>query len=465
MHPARSPMPTGPADMHASSASSSACSSPSIGSAPSGGRREKKQSLKAGQVEGAGDAVDGEVPRPQQRRVGSEAVVVARAHGDDVIERGGEHEIGRRRHAPDQVDAGLGGQRVERPLPVGRPVRRGAQGADPEPVHQHPVLLDRAHAPPAGVVEPAPEERRVDGMGGELVDPPLPLREVRRPRRDVPGVDHQRWAAEPFAELLDRVAAGRRRVERVRARLPRHQPRRRHVLRVADLGDRTGDLVVVAPRVQLHGADRHAAGHQGLHRLGDAGTDRPTGFGAIPVGGPVVRPVRQVRRDRVGVPGPPSPPRPHHITPPLEHLGHPVTLEDAERGREAGRDLVEIPVPAPAKRAVRHGDHLLVRMVQRGQPDVPPADTAQQHPQHRRRMQVGSRVEVEVEPRAGDHRQRELRVGEAEEVRLARDLQRETWRSVARTSRWRSRSAPPSPAAAAVASRRQRTVRRRHRRA
>ena len=144
-------------------------------SAPSGGRREKKQSLKTGRSSAPAEAVDGQVPRPQQRRVGGEAVVVARAHRDDVIERGGEHEIGRRRHAPDQADAGLGGQRVERPLPVGRPVRRGAQGADPEPVHQHPVLLDRAHAPPAGVVEPAPEERRVDGMGGELVDPPFPL--------------------------------------------------------------------------------------------------------------------------------------------------------------------------------------------------------------------------------------------------------------------------------------------------
>ena len=65
---------------------------------------------------------------------------------------------------------------------------------------------------------------------------------------------------------------------------------------------------MVAPRVQLHGADRHAVGHQRLHGIGDAGTDRPTGFGAIPVGGPVVRPVRQVRRDRVGVPGPPSAP-------------------------------------------------------------------------------------------------------------------------------------------------------------
>ena len=281
-------------------------------------------------------------------------------------------------------------------------------------------------------------------MGGELVDPPFPLREVRRPRRDVAGVDHQRWAAEPFTELLDRVVAGRRRVERIRARLPRHQPRRRHVLRVAELGDRAWDLVVVAPRVQLHGADRHAAGHQGLHCIGDAGTDRPTGFGAIPVGGPVVRPVRQVRRDRVGVPGPPPAPRTNRITPPLEHLCHRVTLEDAERGREAGRDVVEIPVPSPAKRAVGNGDHLLVRMVQRGQPDVAPADTAQQHPQHRRRVQVGSRVEVEVEQRAGDHGQRELRVREAEELRLARDLERDVGARSPRTSRWRSRSAPRS---------------------
>ena len=149
------------------------------------------------------------------------------------------------------------------------------------------------------------------GCAASVVDPPLALGEVRRPRRDVPGVDHQRRVPESLAELLDRVAARRRRVERVGARLPRHQARRRHLVGVADLGDRSRHLVLVAPRVQLHGADRHAVGHQRLDRVGDAGPDRPTGLGAIPVGGAVVGPVRQVRGDRVGVPRPPRPPGAH----------------------------------------------------------------------------------------------------------------------------------------------------------
>ena len=142
---------------------------------PGDRRLEKKQSLNAAQAERARQAVDGQVPRPQQRRVGGEAVVVAGAHRDDVIERGRVHDVGRRRHAPDQTDAELGGQRIEAALPRGRPVRaRHAELATPNQYSEHPVLLDRAHTPPARIVEPSPEERRVDGLRRERVDPPLP---------------------------------------------------------------------------------------------------------------------------------------------------------------------------------------------------------------------------------------------------------------------------------------------------
>ena len=81
-------------------------------------------------------------------------------------------------------------------------------------------------------------------------------------------------------------------------------------------------------------------------------------------------------------------------------------------------------MPAPHECAVRDGDHLLVRMVQRGQQDVAPLDTGEQHAERRRRVQVGRRVEVEVERGAGDHRERELCAGEPEIARFPLDSDR-----------------------------------------
>ena len=82
-------------------------------------------------------------------------------------------------------------------------------------------------------------------------------------------------------------------------------------------------------------------------------------------------------------------------------------------------------MPTPDESAVRDTDHLLVRMIQRGQQHVSLLDSGQQHAEHRRRVQAGRRVEVEVQRGTGDHRERELGVGEPEIARVPLDTDRD----------------------------------------
>ena len=190
------------------------------------------------------------------------------------------------------------------------------------------------------------------------------------------------------------------------ARLPPHHPRRRHLLGVADLGDRPGHLVLVAPRIQLDGVDRHALGSQRLHRFGDTGPDRPADFGAIPVGGAVVRPVRQVRGDRVGVARPARPLRLARRTP----------IAPAARPPSPPTKIPSV-VEKPAGTSSRSPC----------QPQTSPPSTtpmtcscgwssgasntcccstrASSSPSTGGECRFGRRVEVEVERRTGDHRQ------------------------------------------------------------
>ena len=309
---------------------------------------------------------------------------------------------------------------------VGRPVRCGAQGADTEPVQEHPVLLDRAHAPPACIVEPSPEERRVDRVGGEGVDPPLPLREVGRSRRDVPRVDDQRWMAEPVSELLDRVAARRRRIERVERAVPTSST----PTAAPPRGSRS-PRSAAAPRV---GSTTSPARRRGPARRRPATPPRPRR--RWPRSSDRLRcDTSRRRRCRSSTTGATMSglasldrrgrSRSHLGPPSLQQLGRRVAHVDPERRREAGRHLVEVTVPTPDEPAVRDGDHLLVRMIQRGQQHVSLLDPGQQHAEHRRRVQVRRRVEVEVERGTGDHRQRELGVGEPEEARLPLDTDRD----------------------------------------
>ena len=91
-------------------------------------------------------------------------------------------------------------------------------------------------------------------------------------------------------------------------------------------------------------------------------------------------------------------------------------------------------MPTPDEPAIRDTDHLFVRMIQRGQQHVSLLDPGQQHAEHRRRVQAGRRVEVEVQRGTGDHRERELGVGEPEIARVPLDTDRDAGRRVARTS-------------------------------
>ena len=82
-------------------------------------------------------------------------------------------------------------------------------------------------------------------------------------------------------------------------------------------------------------------------------------------------------------------------------------------------------MPTPDESAVRETDDLFVRMIHRGQQQVSLLDSRQQHAKDRRRVQAGRRVEVEVQRGTGDHRERELGVGEPEKARVPLDTDRD----------------------------------------
>ena len=189
---------------------------------------------------------------------------------------------------------------------------------------------------------------------------------------------------QPFGKPLDRVEVGRRRVEGVDTRLPPHHPRGRDLFGIADLGDRPGHLVLIAPRIQFDGVNGHAIHPQPVHRLGNTGPDRAAGLGAIPVRGTVVGPVREVRGDGVGVTRDTRTSRSHLATPSVEQLRRRRPGVDAERRAEAGRHLVEVTVPTPLQPAISNADDLLVRMVQRSQQHVLVEHARQQDAEHRR---------------------------------------------------------------------------------
>ena len=266
----------------------------------------------------------------------------------------------------------------------------GAQGAQAEPVDQHPVLLDGAHAPPAGVVEPPPEERRIHRLGGEPVDPPLALGEVRRARRDVPGVDHQRRAAEPCGELLDRVTRpltpGRTHPGAApRSSSPTAEPRRGSRSRRSAGGPRAGSTT---SRARRRAPARRRSRSASTASATLAPMVRPASVRyqyAAPLS------VQYDRCDVIGLASRRRRGRPARqlAAPAVQQRRGRLALEDPEGGREAGGDVVEVAVPSPPQRAVDDGRCTCSCGWSSGAShDVPPADPAEQHPERRRRLQV-----------------------------------------------------------------------------
>jgi hypothetical protein len=90
-----------------------------------------------------------------------------------------------------------------------------------------------------------------------------------------------------------------------------------------------------------------------------------------------------VRRHRVPTAGEAPPATPDDAPPLLEERLQLVPDEHPEARREAGRDDVEIPVPSPCEPTVAHGDHLLVRMIERREQHRSCPGAGDQHADHR----------------------------------------------------------------------------------
>ena len=197
----RSPMPTGPAESAASSASTSRVV---------GARRGVEHVLVRPQPERARHHVGVQEPRPQHLGADQVAVVAARADRRDVAQPARLREVGRRRHAPLRVQVARAEAGVDALLPRGGAARR-AQAAHAEEALDQPVVLEDLHAPRHGLVEQPLVELGVLRMRAVAVDPHRELVDVRRLRRQVAAVRDERPAAEPLAQRRRCRRAARRR--------------------------------------------------------------------------------------------------------------------------------------------------------------------------------------------------------------------------------------------------------------